>query len=113
MRSQPQHGAPAITTRQLESIIRLSEARAKCELRNTVRKSDAIDVVQLMRMSLWDAFKTSNGHVDTSRSQMGVGSSREKSSKKFIHCLQEQSQRNNSKRFSRSELESIANRKKS
>lgn len=37
-----------ITTRQLESAIRLSEARAKAELRLTVTKEDAEDVVALM-----------------------------------------------------------------
>lgn len=37
-----------ITTRQLESAIRLSEARAKSELRLTVTKEDAEDVVAIM-----------------------------------------------------------------
>lgn len=37
-----------ITTRQLESAIRLSEARAKAELRLTVTKEDAEDVVAIM-----------------------------------------------------------------
>ena len=37
-----------ITTRQLESAIRLSEARAKAELRLTVTKEDAEDVIALM-----------------------------------------------------------------
>jgi DNA helicase MCM8 len=37
-----------VTTRQLESAIRLSEARAKAELRNTVTKQDAEDVVAIM-----------------------------------------------------------------
>jgi DNA helicase MCM8 len=109
-RSQKSQDGTPITTRQLESIIRLSEARARSELRNTVKKSDAIDVIQMMRMSLWDAFQTTNGNVDFSRSQMGTGSSRQGSSKKFIQQLQEQSNRNNSKEFSRAELESIANR---
>ena len=37
-----------ITTRQLESAIRLSEARAKAELRLTVTKEDAEDVIAIM-----------------------------------------------------------------
>lgn len=37
-----------ITTRQLESAIRLSEARAKSELRLTVTKEDAEDVIAIM-----------------------------------------------------------------
>lgn len=37
-----------VTTRQLESAMRLSEARAKAELRSIVTKEDAEDVVSLM-----------------------------------------------------------------
>jgi hypothetical protein len=61
----------------------------------------------MMKMSLWDAFQTTNGTVDFSRSQLGTGSSRQGSSKKFIRELQEQSNRNNSKEFSRAELETM------
>ncbi len=37
-----------ITTRQLESAIRLAEARAKAELRHTVSEADAEEVVDMM-----------------------------------------------------------------
>lgn len=37
-----------ITTRQLESAVRLSEARAKAELRSTVTKEDAEDIIAIM-----------------------------------------------------------------
>jgi len=37
-----------ITTRQLESMVRLAEARARLELREKVTESDAKDVVQIM-----------------------------------------------------------------
>lgn len=40
--------APPITTRQLESLVRLAEARARLELRETVTESDARDAVELM-----------------------------------------------------------------
>jgi len=46
-----------ITTRQLESLIRLAQARAKLELRDEVTKEDAEDVVYLMRQSLKEAFE--------------------------------------------------------
>ena len=46
------HNCPSdalpVTTRQLESAVRLSEARAKSELRLTVTKEDAEDVVSIM-----------------------------------------------------------------
>lgn len=37
-----------VTTRQLEAAIRLSEAKAKAELRQTVLKEDAEEIVDLM-----------------------------------------------------------------
>ncbi|XP_043991966.1 DNA helicase MCM8 [Gambusia affinis] len=50
LRSQA-HSADAtpITTRQLESLIRLTEARAKLELRELATQSDAEDVVEIMK----------------------------------------------------------------
>lgn len=41
-----------ITNRQLESLIRLSEARARLELRDVVTKKDAEEVVELMEVGL-------------------------------------------------------------
>ena len=38
-----------ITTRQLESLIRLTEARARLELREEATKEDAEDVVEIVR----------------------------------------------------------------
>lgn len=38
-----------LSARQLESLVRLSEARAKLELREEVTRSDAEDVVDLLR----------------------------------------------------------------
>ena len=43
-----------ITTRQIESLIRLAEARARMELREVVTEQDAKDVLEVMRMSLFD-----------------------------------------------------------
>lgn len=37
-----------ITSRQLDSLIRLSQARAKLEFRSIVTRSDALDVVKLI-----------------------------------------------------------------
>ena len=53
LRSQNRADGTPITTRQLESILRLSEARAKCELRDTVTMSDAKQVVEIMKSSLY------------------------------------------------------------
>lgn len=38
-----------ITLRQLESLIRLAQARARAELRDWVTEDDALDVVEMMQ----------------------------------------------------------------
>ncbi len=47
-RTSPHADSLPITTRQLESAIRLAEARAKAELRHTVLDTDAEEVVDMM-----------------------------------------------------------------
>lgn len=44
-----------ITSRQLDSLIRLCQARAKLEFRNLVTRADACDVVKLVQESLFEA----------------------------------------------------------
>lgn len=56
-----------VTTRHLESLIRLSQARAKAELRDEVSDSDANDVVELLQESLLEAFTDENGALDLGR----------------------------------------------
>ncbi|GIL55320.1 hypothetical protein Vafri_10871 [Volvox africanus] len=57
MRSQVAPGSKShVTARQLESLVRLSEARARAELREVVQRSDAEDVVELVREALYDRF---------------------------------------------------------
>ncbi|KAG0301141.1 DNA replication licensing factor mcm8 [Dissophora globulifera] len=48
-------GTP-VTTRQLESLIRMAEAKARMELREVVTRRDAMDVIEIMTFSLHDAF---------------------------------------------------------
>ncbi|KAJ1549839.1 DNA replication licensing factor mcm8, partial [Nowakowskiella sp. JEL0078] len=62
-----------ITTRQLESMIRLGEARAKCDLREEVTASDAKEVIEIMKFSLWETYTDETGVVDFQRSQNGEG----------------------------------------
>jgi replicative DNA helicase Mcm len=59
-------GSPiAITPRQLEALVRLSEARAKTFLRNEVLPEDASAVITLMTVSLQDVgMDTSTGKID-------------------------------------------------
>jgi hypothetical protein len=45
---------PALQARQLESLVRLAEARARCELRDVVSRADAEDAVEIMEEALMD-----------------------------------------------------------
>lgn len=55
----------AITPRQLEALVRLSEARAKSFLRDKVTKEDAMAIIRLMTVSLQDVgIDTRTGRAD-------------------------------------------------
>eukprot|EP00887_Chlorella_sp_A99_P007436 scaffold2.g7436.t1 len=56
-----------VTARQLESLIRLTEARARCDLREEASAQDAEDVVEIMRASLDGLAGEGPGHVDFAR----------------------------------------------
>jgi DNA helicase MCM8 len=49
--------------RQLESLIRLTEARAKLELREEATADDARDVIEIMEQSICDAMLDELGMV--------------------------------------------------
>lgn len=73
-----------ITTRQLEALIRLSQARAKACLRDYVLVEDALDVVELMARSVDEVHTDEFGDVDKSRGGAG-GKSNKKMKKAFIN----------------------------
>ncbi|KAI9344938.1 DNA replication licensing factor MCM8 [Obelidium mucronatum] len=60
-----------ITTRQLESMMRLVEARARLELRDEATRQDALEVVAIMKFSLWETYEDELGNLDFQRSQLG------------------------------------------
>ncbi|XP_013880058.1 DNA helicase MCM8 [Austrofundulus limnaeus] len=106
------HSADAtpITTRQLESLIRLTEARAKLELRETATKSDAEDVVEIMKHSLADTYSDGLGNLDFERSQLGSGMSQRSAAKRLVNALHAHAQRTNQRQFDLQTLRSIADR---
>lgn len=75
-----------ITTRQLEALIRLCQARAKACLRDFVLREDALDVVELMSISVEQVHSDEGGIVDRGRGGAG-GKSNRKRKKAFVNEL--------------------------
>ncbi|KAK4481048.1 hypothetical protein RD792_011917 [Penstemon davidsonii] len=99
-------GTP-ITARQLESLVRLAEARARLDLREEISTQDALDVVEIMKESLYDKYVDENGVVDFGRSG---GMSQQKEAKRFLSALNKQSELLQKDCFSISEIYSLADR---
>ncbi|XP_034407990.1 DNA helicase MCM8, partial [Cyclopterus lumpus] len=97
-----------ITTRQLESLIRLTEARARLELRETATNSDAEDVVEIMKHSLADTYSDGLGNLDFERSQLGSGMSQRSAAKRLVNALHAHAQRTNQTQFDLQTLRSVA-----
>eukprot|EP01134_Creolimax_fragrantissima_P001797 CFRG1797T1 len=78
-----------ITTRQLESLIRLSEARARSELREEVTRQDAWEAIEVMKHSLFEAAADEIGVEITSSAQMGnqSGGSKNAQRKRLVSHL--------------------------
>ncbi|XP_050227561.1 probable DNA helicase MCM8 [Mercurialis annua] len=96
-----------ITARQLESLVRLAEARARLELREEITAQDAMDVVEIMKESLYDKYVDEHGMVDFGRSG---GMSQQKEAKRFLSALNKQSELQQKDTFSISEIYSLADR---
>ncbi|XP_068318869.1 probable DNA helicase MCM8 [Pyrus communis] len=96
-----------ITARQLESLVRLTEARARLDLREEITAQDAMDVVEIMRESLYDKYIDEHGVVDFGRSG---GMSQQKEAKRFLSALNRQSELQQKDCFTISEIYSLADR---
>ena len=94
-----------ITTRQLEALVRLAEARAKVELRSTVLESDAEDVIEIMREALGDLSTDDFAFVNP---VLGKGVSRSKQIKRLIGELNRLSRDRSSAMFNTSEIKEAA-----
>ncbi|CAI5964354.1 unnamed protein product, partial [Closterium sp. NIES-64] len=92
---------PPITARQLESLVRLAEARARVELREEVTEADAQEAVELMGECLLDKLTDEAGNIDAGR---GGSSSKSKESKRFLAALQRTAKQAIKTCFSRKEL---------
>ncbi|XP_037526875.1 DNA helicase MCM8 [Rhipicephalus sanguineus] len=97
-----------ITTRQLESLIRLTQARARLELREECTAQDALDVIELMKHSIADTQSDGMGSVDFRRSQHGSGMSKPAQARALVSALTKESQRTGNRIFTTSELRTVA-----
>uniref|UniRef100_A0A671M3J9 DNA helicase n=1 Tax=Sinocyclocheilus anshuiensis TaxID=1608454 RepID=A0A671M3J9_9TELE len=97
-----------ITTRQLESLIRLTEARARVELREKATQSDAEDVMEIMKHSLADTYSDEFGRLDFNCSQLGSGMSNRSKVKTFVTALNRLAERTNKSMFEFQELRQLA-----
>ena len=98
-------GTP-ITPRQLESLIRLAEARAKVELRERVTVDDAMDAVEVMKESMRDVLSDDRGKVRFGR---GSGKSTKRGkAKMFVEAMNQRAVEKDSAYFTVGELYSLA-----
>lgn len=97
-----------ITTRQLESLIRLTEARARLELREVATPQDAEEVVEIMKYSMLDVFTDQFGLLDFQRSQHGSGMSGRSQPKKFVAALQKMAEQTYNSIFTVQQMRQIA-----
>ncbi|XP_015917512.2 DNA helicase MCM8 [Parasteatoda tepidariorum] len=102
------HQGSPITTRQLESLIRLTRARARVELRSHCTVEDAKDVIQIMKYSMWDTFSDESGFLDVDRSIHGSGMSNRSQAKKLMNGLTKAAKTKADDCFTVSEIKDIA-----
>uniref|UniRef100_A0A8P4GNU5 DNA helicase MCM8 n=1 Tax=Dicentrarchus labrax TaxID=13489 RepID=A0A8P4GNU5_DICLA len=86
------------------------QARARLELRETATKSDAEDVVEIMKHSLADTYSDGLGNLDFERSQLGSGMSQRSAGKRLINALHLHAQRTSQNQFDLQMLRSMADR---
>ena len=98
-----------ITTRQLVALKRLTEARARLELREVAGEQDALDVIEMMKTSMVDTFADELGVVDFTRAGMGSGALSDRAAaKKFLPILQQAATQQDKSIFSVDEMKRIA-----
>eukprot|EP00871_Galdieria_phlegrea_P002363 jgi/Galph1/3127/GphlegSOOS_G1815.1 len=92
-----------VTTRLLESLIRLTEARARSELREEATEFDAQDVVDIMQFSVINTVRRPTGNTKIRDGKTSLF-------KKFLRLLQAESSRTSKAHFSNEELKEMGMR---
>lgn len=94
-----------VTTRQLESVVRLSQARARAVMRTVVTADDAGDVVEIMRECMRAEVTDEHGVLDFGRAS---GMSRSAEARKFVKRVAAEAERKRCALFSKDELKRLA-----
>lgn len=79
-----------VTTRQLEALIRMTQARARIELASEATVEHARDVLSILRYAMADVTNTHKNTLDVKRSVGGSGISHGAKVKKYLELLQSQ-----------------------
>ena len=87
---------------------RLTEARARLDLREECTLHDANDVIDVMKYSMIDTYSDQFGFLDFSRSQHGSGMSTKSAAKRFVSALQRTYERNFNALFTVQDLREMA-----
>ena len=85
-RNAPINDSAPVTARQLESLVRLSEARARVDLRELVTDRDAMDAVELYSLSMADVMRDDTGKLGAFGKRTGVSGKR-KNFRVFIDAV--------------------------
>lgn len=87
---------------------RLSQARAKLNLRSEVSAEDAQEVIEIMKCSMVDTFSDEVGELDFSRSLNGSGMSKGSAKKKLVAALEKAAAQHNLRSFSIDQIKQMA-----
>jgi DNA helicase MCM8 len=98
-------GGIPITVRQLESMVRLAEARARIDMREVVTREDANDVVAIMKESLYSTVIDEYGSIQVKGRKKG---GKHAEAKRFLTTMSKMANAQGRKVFSVAEMYSIA-----
>ncbi|XP_039449919.1 DNA helicase MCM8 [Culex pipiens pallens] len=97
-----------VTTRQIEALIRLTQARARMDLAAEATIGHALDVIAILRFSMVDVFSNDAGDLQPLRMMNGTGTSQTSQVRRLVRALQTQVQATKKFLFSVAELQAIA-----
>ena len=105
-KNAPINDSAPVTARQLESLVRLSEARARVDLREIVTDRDAMDAVELYSLSMADVMRDDSGRLGAFGKRTGVSGQR-KNFRVFIDAVNAATRNKGNAYFSVGELHAL------